>query len=230
MSAGGTGLVLLPLQLLGAARPRQSPSLVPAAGNGSWAPAQGRCEAREPSSSRLCGSAPRPAQPPGQGMPGDVAVLPRSRGVRAAATAPGASCAWGLCEGGGCWQIPAQGWQVPPSLTPGPVLGAHPPGPGVVAGPACAGRDGGRECQDVGAVPRNSSRKHSRMVYYEVAKGNDSGADLPWVRQELLEGLGTAGCCSQPHCCWGLQGAGLLGASLAGTKQSCAHPCCLTMQ
>lgn len=71
-------------------------------------------------------------------------------------------------------------------------------------------------------MPRNSSRKHGRMVYYEVAKGNDSGADLLWVRQELLEGLGTAGCCSQPHCCWGL-----LGASLAGTRQSCAHPCCL---
>lgn len=106
MSAGGTGLVLLPLQLLGAARPRQSPSLVPAAGNGSWAPAQGRCEAQEPSSSRLCGLAPRPAWPPGPGLPGDVAVLPRSRGVGAAATAPGATCAWGLCEGGGCCREP----------------------------------------------------------------------------------------------------------------------------
>lgn len=99
-----------------------------------------------------------------------------------------------------------------------------------LAAPA-AGSDGGPEYQDMGAVPRNSSRKHSRMVYYEVAKGNDSGADLPWVWQELLEGLGTAGCCSR--CCWGLcpeglQGAGLLGASLAGTKQSCARPCCLT--
>lgn len=144
--------------------PGTAPALCPLLGTGAGLLPKVVARHGSPAAPGSAAAAPRPARPPGPRMPGDVAVPPCSCGVGTAATAPGASCAWGLCEGGG--------------------LLAGPPGSGTRTSAGSAFASSWSHCWACLCLAWAASRQQGPGKALALPKPNPLYRGLPWASRE----------------------------------------------